>query len=66
MIFIVSSSSIKVYDEIANHFSETRHKPWPNVENFIRSFLPGSIFIDVGCGNGKYLGLNASIYQVNL
>ncbi|XP_065207939.1 alkylated DNA repair protein alkB homolog 8 [Planococcus citri] len=54
----------EVYDEIANHFSETRHKPWPNVESFIRSFLPGSIFIDVGCGNGKYLGLNASAYQM--
>lgn len=54
----------EVYDEIANHFSETRHKPWPNVENFVKSFEPGSVFIDIGCGNGKYFGLNPSIFQV--
>ena len=54
----------EVYDKIASHFSDTRHKPWPNVDSFIRSLSPGSILIDVGCGNGKYLGLTPSVYTV--
>ncbi|KAG8798660.1 tRNA methyltransferase, has a role in tRNA modification [Serendipita sp. 399] len=55
-----------VYDEIASHFSATRYKPWPIVEQFMSSLSPGSVGIDLGCGNGKYLGLppqNASIIR---
>ncbi|XP_058832798.1 alkylated DNA repair protein alkB homolog 8 [Topomyia yanbarensis] len=48
----------KVYNEIAKHFSETRHSPWPRVETFLRSLPTGSVLIDIGCGNGKYLALN--------
>lgn len=55
----------KVYDEIANHFSETRYKPWPKVENFIKSFECGSVVLDVGCGNGKYLSVNPNIIEVS-
>ncbi|KAJ6617883.1 Alkylated DNA repair protein alkB like 8 [Pseudolycoriella hygida] len=54
----------KVYDEIANHFSETRHSPWPKVGQFIESFTQGSILFDIGCGNGKYLSLNASTLKI--
>lgn len=46
----------EVYEHIATHFSDTRHKPWPNVQQFVQSFETGSILIDIGCGNGKYLG----------
>lgn len=55
-----------VYEKIAGHFSETRHKPWPNVMNFVASLDVGSILVDVGCGNGKYLGHHGKIYEVNL
>ena len=44
-----------VYEAIAPHFSATRHKPWPLVTEFLRSQAPGSVGLDVGCGNGKYL-----------
>lgn len=44
-----------VYDKIGQHFSETRHSPWPQVVNFLSSFNCGSVLLDVGCGNGKYL-----------
>lgn len=54
----------KVYNEIANHFSETRHSPWPQVEEFVCSFAPGSVLVDIGCGNGKYLSLNSNIAKV--
>lgn len=45
----------RVYDEIATHFSETRHSPWPHVEGFVRSLGAGAVLADIGCGNGKYL-----------
>lgn len=54
----------KVYDDIANHFSETRHSPWPKVEQFVSNFLAGDTLIDIGCGNGKYLQLNDNINKV--
>ena len=42
----------QVYEEIAQHFSDTRYKKWPVVEKFI----PATGFgVDIGCGNGKYL-----------
>jgi len=42
-----------VYDIISKHFSTTRKIIWPKVEDFIKSFKPGSIIADIGCGNGK-------------
>ncbi|NXN93948.1 ALKB8 protein, partial [Rhinopomastus cyanomelas] len=54
----------KVYEEIATHFSSTRHSPWPRVVDFLRSLPKGSIVADVGCGNGKYLGIREDLYMV--
>ncbi|MCJ1403636.1 tRNA methyltransferase, has a role in tRNA modification [Xylographa trunciseda] len=53
-----------VYNQIASHFSSTRYKPWPIVEQFLRALPDGSVGIDVGCGNGKYLGVNPGIFIV--
>lgn len=54
----------KVYSQIAPHFSATRHKPWPLIARFLLSQPPGSVGLDVGCGNGKYLGVNGDVYLV--
>ncbi|KAF2238311.1 uracil-5--methyltransferase TRM9 [Viridothelium virens] len=53
-----------VYERIAPHFSSTRYKPWPVVEKFLRELPDGSIGLDVGCGNGKYLAVNKNIFIV--
>lgn len=50
-----------VYEAIAPHFSATRHKPWPFVSSFLASQPPGSIGLDVGCGNGKNMGVNRDV-----
>uniref|UniRef100_A0A182WDY8 Fe2OG dioxygenase domain-containing protein n=1 Tax=Anopheles minimus TaxID=112268 RepID=A0A182WDY8_9DIPT len=50
----------RVYNEIAKHFSDTRHSPWPKVESFVRSLSDGAVLLDVGCGNGKYLASSGS------
>ncbi|CAM9142997.1 unnamed protein product [Laminaria digitata] len=49
-----------VYDTIAPHWSHTRYKPWPRVEDFLRGLEACSLVADAGCGNGKYLGCDAS------
>lgn len=53
-----------VYNEIAPHFSLTRYKPWPIVEKFLTEQPSYSIGLDVGCGNGKYLGVNKNLYMI--
>ena len=53
-----------VYQAIAPHFSATRHKPWPAVASFLHAQPPGSVGLDVGCGNGKYLGVNPSVVML--
>jgi len=53
-----------VYEQIAAHFSSTRYKPWPIVGSFLQSLPPGSIGLDVGCGNGKYLSVNRDIFII--
>lgn len=47
----------KVYNVIGDHFSNTRHSPWPQVTTFISSLPQSALVLDVGCGNGKYLKL---------
>ena len=44
-----------VYNAIADHFSSTRYKPWPVVAAFLESIPVGSVGLDAGTGNGKYL-----------
>nr|OQO18848.1 hypothetical protein B0A51_15442 [Rachicladosporium sp. CCFEE 5018] len=53
-----------VYEEIAPHFSSTRYKPWPIIESYLKDLPGGSIGLDVGCGNGKYLAVNKEIFIV--
>ncbi|XP_071353056.1 tRNA (carboxymethyluridine(34)-5-O)-methyltransferase alkbh8 isoform X2 [Trachinotus anak] len=54
----------RVYDAIASHFSSTRHSPWPRVCHFLSLLPPGSVLADVGCGNGKYLGVNPEVIAI--
>lgn len=51
-----------VYNEIAQHFSQTRYKPWPIVAEFLNTRSDLSFGVDVGCGNGKYLSVNKKVF----
>ena len=53
-----------VYEQIAPHFSSTRYKPWPIVEQFLLQLPDGSVGLDVGCGNGKYLPVNPHLFII--
>ncbi|XP_023592713.1 alkylated DNA repair protein alkB homolog 8 isoform X2 [Trichechus manatus latirostris] len=54
----------RVYEEIAGHFSSTRHTPWPRITQFLKALPSGSIVADIGCGNGKYLGINKELHMI--
>ncbi len=47
------SQIMKTYDSIAEHFDKTRYKPWPETVKFSETLEPGSLILDVGCGNGR-------------
>ncbi|CAL8351591.1 unnamed protein product [Lota lota] len=51
----------RVYDKIAPYFNDSRYKAWPKVRQFLLDQPPGSLVADVGCGNGKYLGINKQV-----
>jgi len=48
-----------VYDEIADHFAETRAYPWPEVEDFLADLSYVDRALDIGCGNGRHTALLA-------
>jgi len=54
----------EVYEKIAPHFSNTRYKPWPKIAEFLNKQADGSIVADIGCGNGKYLGVNPNVQMI--
>ncbi|GAB6023936.1 Alkylated DNA repair protein alkB 8 [Chamberlinius hualienensis] len=54
----------QVYEKIADHFSSTRYKPWPKIADFLDALPCGSLMLDIGCGNGKYLGINPNIFKI--
>ena len=37
-----------VYDKIAHHLKDAKHKAWPNVKQFLLDLEPGSLVADVG------------------
>lgn len=49
----------ETYEAIAEHFSETRAHPWPEVETFVEGAGPVGIGLDLGCGNGRHASVVA-------
>ena len=42
-----------VYENIANHFDNTRAYTWPWIDEFLNNLEPYSNVYDIGCGNGR-------------
>ncbi|MFC5973077.1 class I SAM-dependent methyltransferase [Halomarina salina] len=56
------SSVRETYDRIAEHFSQTREHPWPEVREFCESASTpddSGTALDLGCGNGRHAELLA-------
>lgn len=46
-----------VYNNIASHFSKTRHFIWPEMYAFLPYIQSGAHIIDIGCGNGRLISM---------
>ncbi|XP_077333559.1 putative tRNA methyltransferase 9B [Lithobates pipiens] len=53
-----------VYESTAPYFNEVQSKAWPKVRQFLLDQKPGSLIVDIGCGTGKYLSVNAETYNL--
>ena len=42
-----------VYENIANHFDNTRTYTWSWIDDFLNNLQPYSTVYDIGCGNGR-------------
>jgi tRNA (uracil-5-)-methyltransferase TRM9 len=51
-------------NELISFFFSLFEKPWPIIERFLQNLTPGSVGLDVGCGNGKYLAVNRDVFIV--
>lgn len=51
---------------ISLHLHDTNFvlQPWPVVEKFLLDLPAGSVGLDVGCGNGKYLVVNPKLFII--
>ncbi|XP_076446651.1 uncharacterized protein LOC143284008 [Babylonia areolata] len=54
----------RVYDQIAPHIEDLKPRIWPRVKEFLKSLKAGALVADVGCGNGRYLHINPSIFKI--
>lgn len=66
------------YNKIAGHFSDTRHRVWPEFEYFKNYLQDGQNILDWGCGNGrlllslqeyrgiKYVGVDQSVELIKI
>lgn len=56
----------EVYDDIAEHFAQTRAYPWPEVEAFVGDCDGGGVALDIGCANGRHAELLAEDWETVL
>ncbi|XP_031826833.1 class I SAM-dependent methyltransferase fire dancer [Nomia melanderi] len=54
----------EVYEQCAEKTVQSRH--WPRICQFLEELEPGALVCDIGCGNGKYLSVNHSIFKVGV
>lgn len=53
-----------MYNVIVFYFSDIRFVKWLKVVLFLELLEFGLVVVDVGCGNGKYLGFNWKCFFV--
>lgn len=56
------------YDQVAQHFSDTRSMLWPEMRAWDKYIKDSQNVLDIGCGNGRLLELfsNKSVYYTGL
>ena len=57
MLDVHFKNSEETWDLIAESFDNTRRTPWIQTVEFINNLNSSDIVADIGCGNGRHLGL---------
>jgi tRNA (uracil-5-)-methyltransferase TRM9 len=60
----IESKILQEPNKLISFFFSPLEKPWPIIERFLQNLEPGSVGLDVGCGNGKYLAVNRDVFIV--
>jgi tRNA (uracil-5-)-methyltransferase TRM9 len=62
--FSATRYKVCLSDCMQQHLKLIVSQPWPIVERFLQDLAPGSVGLDVGCGNGKNLMVNRDVFIV--
>ncbi|KYM97920.1 PREDICTED: uncharacterized protein LOC108778044 [Cyphomyrmex costatus] len=54
----------EVYEQCAENTTQSKH--WPRIYQFLQELEPGALVCDIGCGNGKYLSVNHSVFKIGV
>ena len=64
--FIEKKFVLDMYNQIADHFSDTRYCIWNMVKNFLIDKSENEYGLEIGCGNGKNLLINPKLNIIGL
>ena len=53
-----------VYEDISEHFDNTRHYSWDKVEEFVKNINVNTINFDIGCGNGRNMRIREDCHFI--
>ena len=53
-----------VYEDISEHFDNTRHYSWDKVEEFVKDINVNTINFDIGCGNGRNMRIRENCHFI--
>jgi len=54
------ADAVETWERIALSFSDTRNRPWVQVDDFLDTLRPSDTVLDLACGNGRHAVLAAA------
>lgn len=57
---------MEFYEKYGTDFSKSRFRIWPQVRDFVKALPTGAKVLDIGCGNGKNMGIRKDIHMTGL
>ena len=55
---------MEFYETYGSDFSKSRFRIWPQVRDFVKALPTGAKVLDIGCGNGKNMGIRKDLQMI--